>query len=86
MQTLEKDIGGTVRSEVDSVTATVENCVHDGISAALDNLDFSGVELAVRSPNASSGCDPGSLVFYLFYLTRGIFWKCEGKPTFDHFK
>ena len=53
--TLEKNIVGEVRSEVDSVMKTVETRVQYAVMTAIENLVFPRLELATKSVNASSG-------------------------------
>ena len=55
MYTLEENIVSKVRSESDSVMATVETRVQHAVLTAIQNVVFSGVELDMKLTNASSG-------------------------------
>ena len=61
MQAIEIGITDRGRGEIDNAVATIEIKVHDGVLAALDTLVMPRVKQAMRSVNASSGWDPGSV-------------------------
>ena len=62
MQTLKRSLTNKVLSDVDNVVATVATKLHDAILAAMDSLVVPRVELAMKSVNATSGRNPGSVV------------------------
>ena len=51
-----------IRDAVDNAVIAVENCMHDAILTALNNVVISRVEMAVRSITGSSGNGPNSIV------------------------
>ena len=53
VHTLEENILSKVRSEVDNVMTSVQTRVQDAVLIAIDNLVIPGVELAMKSANAS---------------------------------
>ena len=55
MHTPEENIVSKVRSDVDNVVTTVKTRVQDAVLTAIENLVIPGVELAMKSANASSG-------------------------------
>ena len=57
-----KNIADKIRKEVDNAIMVVENRVHDGILAAMDNVIIPRVEMAVKSIIESSGRGAGSMV------------------------
>ena len=59
---LRKDIVSKVRGEVDSVMTTAETRVQDALLTAIENLLIPRVKLAMKSVNASSGREVGSVV------------------------
>ena len=61
LQKFERSITNMVRSEVDSTVAMAETRVYDTILAVMDSSVILGVELAMKSINASSGRDRGSV-------------------------
>ena len=59
---LRKNIVSKVRGEVDSVMTTVETRMQGAVLFAIENLLIPRVELAMKSVNASSGREVGSVV------------------------
>ena len=51
-----------IRNAVDSAVIVVENCMHDAILTAMDNVVIPQVDMAARSITGSSGNGPNSIV------------------------
>ena len=62
MHKLENNIVSKVQNEEDSVMTTVETRVQDAMMSQIENLVIPRVELAMKSVNASSGHELGSVV------------------------
>ena len=61
-QVLGNNIDDKSRKAVDSAVKTVENCMHDAILTAMDNVVIPRVEMAVRSITGSSRHGPNDAV------------------------
>ena len=54
-QVIENNIDDQITRAVSSVVMTVENCMHDAILTAIDNVVYPRVEMAVKSITGSTG-------------------------------
>ena len=61
-QDIEKNIDDKISKAVDRAVMTVENCMHDAILTAMDNVVIPRVKMAVRSITESSGRGRSSVV------------------------
>ena len=62
LQTLQKNLSGKVRSEMEKVVATVKTGLHEEILTAMEKLVVPSVELVMRSAGNFSACKPSSVV------------------------
>ena len=61
-QVIGNNIDDKTRNAVNNAVFTVENCMHDAVLSAMDNVVIPRVQIAVKSITGSSGKGPSSIV------------------------